>query len=48
MTDKGVEVKLVDRVRALETLCSLLESGEGHGAEELYSSSEGAYQTQCV
>ena len=36
VTDKGVEVKLVDRVRALETLCSLLESGEGHGAEELY------------
>ena len=35
VTDKGVEVKLVDRVRALETLCSLLESGEGHGAEEL-------------
>ena len=36
VTDKGVEVKLVDRVRALETLCSLLESGEGPGAEELY------------
>lgn len=36
VTDKGVEVKLVDRVRALETLCSLLESVEGHGAEELY------------
>ena len=36
VTDRGVEVKLVDRVRALETLCSLLESGEGHGAEELY------------
>lgn len=37
VTDKGgVEVKLVDRVRALETLCGLLESGEGHGAEELY------------
>ena len=36
VTDKGVEVKLVDRVRALETLSSLLESGEGHGAEELY------------
>lgn len=35
VTDKGVEVKLVDRVRALETLCSLLESGEGGGAEEL-------------
>lgn len=37
VTDKGgVEVKLVDRVRALETLCGLLESGEGHGAEDLY------------
>ena len=36
VTDRGVEVKLVDQVRALETLCSLLESGEGHGAEELY------------
>lgn len=37
VTDKGgVEVKLVDRVRALETLCNLLESGEGRGAEDLY------------
>lgn len=37
VTDKGgVEVKLVDRVRALEALCGLLESGEGHGAEDLY------------
>lgn len=37
VTDKGgVEVKLVDRVRALETLCGLLENGEEHGAEDLY------------
>ena len=36
VTDRGVEVKLVDRVRALEALCTVLESGEGHGAEGLY------------
>lgn len=37
VTDKGgVEIKLVDRVRALETLCSLLEDGGGKGAEALY------------
>lgn len=36
VTDKGVEIKLADRVRALETLCSLLESGGGDGAEALY------------
>ena len=43
VTDKGgVEVKLVDRVRALETLCGLLgESGSG-GAEELYRALEDA------
>ena len=35
VTDKGVEVKLVDRVRALETLCGLLEDGGQEGAEEL-------------
>ena len=35
VTDKGgVEVKLVDRVRALETLWGLLDGG-GEGAEEL-------------
>lgn len=35
VTDKGgVEVKLVDRVRALETLWGLLDSG-GQGAEAL-------------
>lgn len=36
VTDKGVEVKLVDRVRALETLCGLLEEDGGRGAEALY------------
>lgn len=36
VTDKGVEIKLVDRVRALETLCSLLEDGGGREAEALY------------
>lgn len=42
VTDKGVEVKLVDRVRALETLCALLENGGGGGAEELYRALEDA------
>ena len=37
VTDKGgVEVKLVDRVRALETLCELLASSGGQSADELY------------
>lgn len=35
VTDKGVEVKLVDRVRALETLCGLLEQNAAD-ADELY------------
>ena len=35
VTDKGVEVKFVDRVRALETLYGLLEN-DGGGAAELY------------
>ena len=42
VTDKGVEIKLVDRVRALETLCGMLESGGGGGAEELYRALEEA------
>lgn len=43
VTDKGgVEVKLVDRVRALETLCGLLEENGGGGAEELYQALEDA------
>ena len=37
VTEKGVEIKLVDRVRALETLYALLESREnGNGAQFLY------------
>ena len=36
VTDKGVEIKLADRVRALETLCGLLEQDGNHGAEDLY------------
>lgn len=43
VTDKGgVEVKLVDRVRALETLCALLGEAGGGGAEELYRTLEDA------
>ena len=40
VTDKGVEIKLVDRVRALETLCGLLEETDGGGAEALYQALE--------
>ena len=43
VTDKGgVEVKLVDRVRALETLCGLLGESGSSGAEELYRALEDA------
>ena len=42
VTEKGVEIKLVDRVRALATLCELLESGGSGGAEELYQALEDA------
>lgn len=42
VTDKGVEVKLVDRVRALETLCGLLEDTGSGGAEALYQALEAA------
>ena len=42
VTDKGVEVKLIDRVRALEALHGLLESGGSGGAEELYRALEDA------
>ncbi len=43
VTDKGgVEVKLVDRVRALETLYGLLDEHGGGGAEELYRALEDA------
>ena len=37
VSDKGgVELKLVDRVRALESLCTLLETGGGTDAQALY------------
>ena len=36
VTEKGVEVKLVDRVRALETLWKLLEASEPQQADPLY------------
>ena len=42
VTDKGVEVKLIDRVRALETLHGLLDSSGEGGAEELYRALENA------
>lgn len=42
VTDKGVELKLIDRVRALETLYSLLESSGDGGAEDLYRALEDA------
>ena len=43
VTDKGgVEIKFVDRVKALATLCELLESSGSGGAEELYRALEDA------
>ena len=36
VTEKGVEVKLVDRVRALETLWKLLEASEPQQADPLF------------
>ena len=43
VTDKGgVEIKLIDRIRALETLCGLLGGGENQGAEELFRALEEA------
>jgi len=37
VTDKGgVEVKLIDRIRALEALCGLLSEEKAEGAGELY------------
>ena len=42
ITDKGVEVKLIDRVKALESLYGLLDSGTDGGAEELYRALEDA------
>ena len=42
VTEGGLEIKLVDRVRALEALCALLEQGDGGGAEALYQALEEA------
>lgn len=42
VTEKGVELKLIDRVRALEALGSFLESGSDGGAEDLYRALEDA------
>ena len=43
VTDKGgVEIKLADRVKALETLCHLLEERDSGGIEELYQALESA------
>lgn len=36
VTEKGVEVKLVDRVRALESLWKLLDMGETQESDPLY------------
>ena len=44
VSDRGVEIKLVDRVRALEALCALLEDSGG-GAEDLYQALEEAAGT---
>lgn len=42
VSDRGVEIKLVDRVRALETLCELLEAGAGQEAQQLYQALDSA------
>lgn len=41
VTEKGVEVKFIDRVRALEALCSLL-GGDTGGAAEFFQALEDA------
>lgn len=40
--DGTVEIKFIDRVKALEALCNQLESGEGDGAEKLFRALEEA------
>lgn len=42
MTDKGVEIKFIDRVRALETLCGLLGDGSARDAAEFFRALEDA------
>jgi hypothetical protein len=47
VTDKGgVEIKFLDRVRALETLCALLGEGPGTEADEFYQALEDAVGTE--
>lgn len=41
VTDRSVEVKFIDRIRALEALCATLGSG-GEGAEEFFRALEEA------
>lgn len=42
VTEKGVEIRLVDRVRALEALCNLLENSDGGTADAFYQALEEA------
>lgn len=41
VTEKGVEVKLVDRIRVLETLWNLLDSSESRSSDPLYQALAG-------
>jgi len=41
VTEKGIEVKFLDRIRALEALCGLLEQN-GDGAESFFRALEAA------
>lgn len=46
VTDKGgVEIKFIDRVRALEALCTALEDSGNRGAEDLLCALEEAAET---
>ena len=45
VTDKGVEVKFIDRIRALETLCELLENNGGGAAEFFRALEEASEET---
>lgn len=42
LTDKGVEIKFIDRVRALETLCELLGDGGADSASAFFRALEDA------
>jgi len=45
VSERGVEIKLVDRVRALETLWNLLGNGDCEGLRELYRAMEESADT---